>query len=204
MPDEDENDTSIEVLHIDERQWSRYETRGSVPQLGNGSVMAAIGSHLYLFGGWNDNDFSSDIFIFDTELLTWEFVKTTENGPIPKYKAGMVVHNGKFVVFGGVGKPFNDQTGCNASYVSNKSFNFEFGHGWNNELHEFDPATSEYGNCVTTTFVSSMQYGCTVHALVLCVYFHQDTLIWHTLLSVYIHPLNLLPDLNVNILHMNS
>lgn len=146
LPDEDENDTSIEVLDIDERQWSRYETRGSVPQLGNGSVMAAIGPRLYLFGGWNDNDFSSDIFIFDTDLLTWEFVKTTENGPIPKYKAGMVVHNGKLIVFGGVGKPIDDQTGRNASYVSNKSFNFEFGYGWNNELHEFDPATSECGN----------------------------------------------------------
>ena len=144
MPIEDENDTSIEYFDIDEMQWYRCESKGSVPQVGNGSVMAAVGSKLYLFGGWNDNEFTSDVFILDTDKLTWEFVKTTYNGPIPKYKAGIVVHDGKLVVFGGVGKPFNDQRGRNASYIANKSFNFEFGHGWNNELHEFDPKTSKY------------------------------------------------------------
>ena len=144
LPDPDsEDDVTIEVLDLEQMEWYKQSTRGSVPQLGSGSIFAAIGSKLYLFGGWNDNDFSANIFVLDTTTFTWEFVETVIGGPIAKYRTGMVVHGQKLIVFGGVGKPFKSDGREGASYLANKSFNFEFSYGWNNELHEFDTTTSK-------------------------------------------------------------
>ena len=139
---DDETDTAIEVYDMIQGQWYKYDTKGVVPQLGSGSTICVVGNKLYVFGGSNDDDFSSDVFILDTTTFVWEFVKTITGGPVPKSRAGMVVYGEKLIVFGGVGKPFSSYRSDGASYIANRGFSFEFGYGWNNELHEFDSKTS--------------------------------------------------------------
>ena len=134
------------------RMWCRFPTRGSVPQVGNGSVIAVVGAKLYLFGGWNDNNFSADIFVFDTASRAWECIETTQGGPVAKYRTGMVAHGTKLYVFGGVGKPLNCTSMRGATFIENRSFSFEFNYGWNNEMHEFDTKTSKCFQFVCTCY----------------------------------------------------
>lgn len=141
LPDPDTGESFMEVMDIETRMWCRFPTRGSVPQVGNGSVIAVVGAKLYLFGGWNDNNFSADIFVFDTASRAWECIETTQGGPVAKYRTGMVAHGTKLYVFGGVGKPFNCTSMRGATFIENRSFSFEFNYGWNNEMHEFDTKT---------------------------------------------------------------
>lgn len=147
LPDTDSEplDTCIEVLDVDRREWRRLPTTGSVPLLGTGSAMCGVGENLYLFGGYNEENFSADVFVLNARTRTWELRETKSGGPVVKHRAGMVAHGGRLVVFGGVGKPFEHSEGgvAGAAYRANNNFSFAHGFGWNNELHEYDPDLGE-------------------------------------------------------------
>ena len=137
LPNTDDN--FIDVYDIHNKVWHQYATSGDVPDLGNGSTMVAYGHDLYLFGGWNEGDFSSDLYKFDTNTNTWELIVLADDQvkPSPRYRTEAVLYNHHICIYGGTGSLIeNIQPG--ARYVELKQYSHNYGYGWNNEMYLFD------------------------------------------------------------------
>jgi len=151
LPDEEEevdDYPAIEVYSITVHRWRRYKTSGkdddesNVPAFGFGSVMTGIDGMVYLFGGWNDQEFSNDVFRLDPAKMEWEKLQPTGgNPPACKCHGGMAIHQGKLVIFGGIGVK---KQGGGAQYITCHDTSVHYDYCWNNELHSFDPKTSKY------------------------------------------------------------
>ena len=161
LPDEEEeldDYPAIEVYSITEHRWCRYKTSRKddddnesnvpvrVPVFGFGSVMTGIEGMVYLFGGWNDQEFSNDVFRLDPVKMKWERLQSTGlggNPPACKCHGGMVAHHSsnKLVIFGGIGAA---KQGGGAQYITCHDTSVRYEYCWNNELHSFDPKTGEY------------------------------------------------------------
>ncbi|EGC29929.1 hypothetical protein DICPUDRAFT_158419 [Dictyostelium purpureum] len=63
----------------------------------------SIGDHLYVFGGWNDdNQMLNDIFKFNVNTWEWEEIKVIDNSFItPRNGHSLNSYNRKLIVFGG-------------------------------------------------------------------------------------------------------
>ena len=139
LPNTDDN--FIDVYDIHNKVWHQYATSGDAPDLGNGSTMVAYGHDLYLFGGWNEGDFSSDLYKFDTNTNTWELIDLADDQvkPSPRYLTDAVLYNHQICIYGGVGPPIDRsaiQQG--AEYFGFQQHNHDYGFGWNNEIFLYD------------------------------------------------------------------
>ena len=133
LPNTDEK--AIDVYNILHNTWHQHATTGDVPDLGNGSALIPFEQYLFLFGGWNDGAFSSELYCFNTMTYTWELVPLSDESikPSPRYLIGAVLYNSEICIFGGVGAPIiHIQPG--ATYTSFRKYSFEYGYGWNNEM----------------------------------------------------------------------
>ena len=147
LPEEDDEDYPIEEFDITENRWRRHKTSGkdgneeNVPVLGSASVMTGMGGMVYLFGGWNNQEFSNDVFRLDPTKMEWEKLQSTGGSPPAcKCHGGMVTHQGKLVIFGGVGAVGQ---GGGAQYITCHDSKIHYDYSWNNELHSFDPNTGK-------------------------------------------------------------
>ena len=142
LPDTEEN--LIEVYDILNSTWHSHETTGDVPDFGNGSTMVAYGGYLFLFGGWNEGEFSSEVYRLDVASFRWEHLHVGERGkgvvvkPSPRYRTEAVVFESTMCVFGGVGPDPGAEIQPGAKYVELRQFNHSYGFGWNNEIYFFD------------------------------------------------------------------
>ena len=128
-------DHFINAYDIVHNTWLQHSISGDIPDLGNGSALIAFGHLLFLFGGWNDGDFSSDVYCLDTISNIWEIVALSDESikPSPRYLTGTVLFDDKLCSFGGVGPPVpNLQPG--ATYTGYGQHGFNYGFGWNNEM----------------------------------------------------------------------
>ena len=132
------DDHFIDVYDILNYTWDRCSTSGDVPDLGNGSTLVAHNHYLYLFGGWNEGDFSSDMYRFDTHANSWERIQLSDDKlPSPRYLTAAVLYCDKIYYFGGVGGPVASiQHGAN--YIEFQQHDHSYGFGWNNEMFAFD------------------------------------------------------------------
>lgn len=144
-------DSFIDVYDLQRNAWQQFPTTGDVPDLGNGSTFTAFSHQIFLFGGWNEGDFSNDLYCFDTHSNSWKLIAVAESAtkPSPRYLTGVVLvhdvesNSDKLCVFGGVGLPITKvQEG--AQYVAYRSHARDFGFGWNNEMFFFDINKSKY------------------------------------------------------------
>jgi len=97
LPEEDDEDYPIEEYDITEHRWHRHKTSGkgsdeeNIPVFGSASLMTSMGGMVYLFGGWNNQEFSNDVFRLDPTKMEWEKLQTTGgNPPACKCFGGMV------------------------------------------------------------------------------------------------------------------
>lgn len=148
--DEDDIDPNvIYVLDLNNcKQWRKVHTdrhNSSQIPLGKCSMaVCAIGDVLYTFGGWCSEQLyhsrSNQLHQLSLRDMIWRKVVAVnpQDGPAKKDKCRMVEHDGKICIFGGYGYQTDHQT-------KNKLFSRErFGFlCWTNELHLFDPVTSE-------------------------------------------------------------
>ena len=148
LPEEDDEDYPIEEYDITERRWHYHKTSGkdsdeeNIPLLGSASIMTSMGGMIYLFGGWNNQEFSNDVFRLDPAKMEWEKLQSTGgNPPACKCHGGMAIHQGKLVIFGGIGVK---KQGGGAQYITCHDTSVHYDYCWNNELHSFDPKTSKY------------------------------------------------------------
>ena len=131
----------FDVCDMKTHTWSRQSTHGEVPSLGLGSSLVAHPeSHsLYLYGGWNETRFSSEVYRVSTETWKWEIVKpTTGVKPSPRYLTGMQIHGDRLCMFGGVGPDIVSGQDPGATYVANEVNGIAQPYGWNNEYYEFE------------------------------------------------------------------
>ena len=106
--------------------------------------ICAIGNVIYAFGGWYSEQLyhsrSNLLHQLNLQKMTWQEIVAVnpQDGPGMKDKCGMVEHDGKICIFGGYGYTTDHQK--QNRLFSREPFGFLC---WTNELHLYDPLTSE-------------------------------------------------------------
>ncbi len=142
LPSTDDN--FMDVYDISTSSWKRYKTTNDVPDFGYGSTMVAYRDHLYLFGGWNEGNFSAEVFQLDINSFEWKLLTVSDDEvgvvkPSPRYRTQAVVYDSKMWIFGGVGAAIDDNhIQKDAKFILYRSFSHDYGFGWNNEMFFFD------------------------------------------------------------------
>ena len=88
--------------------WSRPMATGVAPIEREGHTAATVGQRIFFFGGtWVDDEDNSiylnDLYILQTDGLTWEQPATGGEPPIPREGHTASVVRNQMVVFGGAG-----------------------------------------------------------------------------------------------------
>ena len=129
----------IDVYDVQDKLWYQYCTRGDVPPPDYGAAMCSHHSdHLYLFGGYNEFNFSSDLRRLKLSTMVWEKMQPTSAvQPTPVYRTSLVPYRDRLVVFGGVSVRVSDEKlrDANAQFTAYQVLPREYGQ--NNEYHEF-------------------------------------------------------------------
>jgi len=149
LPEDEEH--PFDVLDLETLTWSRQATsgqaEGDVPGIGNGSTLNyhKRTNTLFLFSGWNERQFSSDVFY--VSLSSWEWKKAVqEQGdlvPSPRYLTGALIHANKLCNFGGVGPDSGRDQDVGSEYRPYITPDGVYDFGWNNQYYEFDIELSE-------------------------------------------------------------
>ena len=100
--------------------------------------MCVFGESLYLYGGWNQYNFSSDLYRLDLSTYEWKMVALSNDvKPTPVYLTTMMVYEERIITFGGVGLRVTaeklEESGAEYHHCSDTPHAW----GWNNEYHEF-------------------------------------------------------------------
>ena len=112
---------------------------------------AAIGNTIYSYGGrisWSPFRTCDELYKLNLEMR-WTRVEARGTTPEGRSGAGMCRLNGKLLLMGGFG-PLPSQMAKHPQAQYKKGF-YE-GCGWNNELFEFNPETSECINKLVSLF----------------------------------------------------
>jgi hypothetical protein len=103
----------LHALHVDTYEWRKVETTGEAPQqrANHSSALLEETSELFIFGGWNGKERLNDVYILNTDTLTWTCPHVS--GVLPHPRAGMTLTalGGRLFLVGGSGtssKCFHD------------------------------------------------------------------------------------------------
>lgn len=162
----DDDGRPFDVLDLSRMLWSRqkttakHEDRGNeeIPDLGLGSslVLNPEAECFILFGGLNDLHFDAKVHRIFPGLWEWDIVEPSTNiSPTPRYLTGVIIHNNRLCVFGGVSVPIQDGVDPGARYVAKRDTNGAvLDYGWNNEYFEMDLSTSKTNVLLLFSFVA--------------------------------------------------
>ena len=146
-------DHPFDVLDIHTLMWTRQPTKGlkhgDVPAVGIGSTLTYHpGTHsLYLYAGWNDGNFDSEVYKVAIDEWMWKKLKqVTSVKPSPRYLTAVVLHGDRLCMFGGVGPEIVRDQDPGAQYFNYIAHGKTYTFGWNNEYYEFDVNTSEFNS----------------------------------------------------------
>lgn len=115
------------------KTWTKHQCSGDPPPGLYLGAYATVGHYVYVYGGSDGANFSNSLHQLDTRSLTWKQLSST--GPMRKIGCKMVVHDGKLILFGGLGfRSGSIQPG--AKFMSETRHSD--GRGRTNELHTFD------------------------------------------------------------------
>ena len=131
--------------HCWRRIHTDWDNSSQMPQGKCSMAVCVIGDVMYTYGGWYcEQPFysrSNKLHGLCVRDMIWREIIAVnpQDGPGKKDKCGMVEHAGKLCIFGGYGYLTDHQK-------KNKLFSREPTGFlcWTNELHLFDPMTSEY------------------------------------------------------------
>ena len=168
LPKEDDSNSVIDVYHIGDKLWWHCPTHGDVPRMGLGSRMCVFDESLYLYGGWNRYNFSSDLYRLDLSTYEWKMVALSNDvEPTPVYLTTMMAYEGHIITFGGVGLRVTaeklEESGAEYHHFSDTPHAW----GWNNEYHEFSIKDSalfySQQSCMPMLCYSYVCYVCRLH-----------------------------------------
>ena len=141
LPRIGDKDHPFDVFDVDTGQWARQPTTGEVPALGYGSTLHYHEGNacFYLFAGWKDSNFDSDVYCCSTSTWEWKKLSPVSIKPSPRYLTGVLLHEDSLCVFAGVGHPPPlPRQDPDADYVQYVNKGVSYTWGWNNEYYEFN------------------------------------------------------------------
>ena len=94
----------LHALDLDEFVWQKLTPKGNAPLPRSGHAAAVVNHLVYVFGGWNSSTQFKDLFILDTETMTWSEAESGWADPRWNLTVCSVeaIPNWKVFVFGGV------------------------------------------------------------------------------------------------------
>jgi serine/threonine protein kinase/N-acetylneuraminic acid mutarotase len=122
------------AFDVERKTWEKIErnpTGVKPPPLARHSAVA-IGKKLYIFGGVQVESFSNDLFVVDTETMTWEKIVTKGTVPSPRAQHSAVAVGTKMYIFGGY-------------FFKSLTQQMEF-----DDVHEFDTETNVWQKIETS------------------------------------------------------
>ena len=90
-------------FNMEDKQWQAFESEFN-PTPRRSHVSCIYNGSMYIFGGWNDdvnNQVTNDVYRFDFELGQWSVEQIDGPRPCPRSRAGSVLYQNRFVVYGG-------------------------------------------------------------------------------------------------------
>ncbi|XP_063596930.1 kelch domain-containing protein 2-like isoform X5 [Penaeus indicus] len=128
--------------------WKRKLSRGDIPQQLSGSCAAVHNDHMYLFGGWTNNENDevenscNNLWRLHLPTLTWEMLHPEGTSPYSCDKAACWVYKNRFYVFGGFGPPreFEVMPKIKVQFVRDNIFH----RGWIDQLVYYDIDTNQW------------------------------------------------------------
>lgn len=140
LPDTD--DCILDEYDIQDNSWHCHKTTHDIPDYGKGSTMVGYDNYLFLFGGWNDEDFASDVHRLDLDTFEWKILEVGEGPeivkPSPRYLTNAIVFKNLMCIFGGTGPIPQGTIQRGAKYIELRQYDYDYGFGWNNEMFFFD------------------------------------------------------------------
>ena len=125
-------------------EWHQHKvTPPDTPPPCEGACSAAIGNTIYSYGGEiirSPYKTSDELYKLNVDNIKWRRVEGRGTIPEGRSSAGMCTVNGKLLLMGGYGPLPSERKHPQADYKKGTKIE---GHGWNNELFEFDPETGE-------------------------------------------------------------
>ncbi len=147
LPRPDDENHPFDVFDFQTCHWSRQATSSEmVPSVGLGSslVVHLPSRSFFLYGGWNDAKFDSEVYRVSADTWRWNIVEpSTDVKPSPRYLTGVLIHEDRLCMFGGVGPDIVGGQDPGARYVAYETNNIVLPFGWNNEYYEFEFKSSK-------------------------------------------------------------
>ncbi|KAF8088557.1 hypothetical protein N665_0536s0008 [Sinapis alba] len=97
----------LHVLDTSTHTWKGLEVRGQRPEAREGHSATLVGKHIFVFGGCvktsgsDDEVFYNDLYILNTETITWQRAVTTGKPPSARDGHTCSTWNNKIIVIGG-------------------------------------------------------------------------------------------------------
>ena len=157
LPRPDDVSHPFDVLDLSRMVWSQVTTSArhadkekyEIPNLGLGSslLLDPEAECFLLFGGFNELQFDAKVYRIFPGVWEWDVIEPSSDiTPTPRYLAGVLIHNNRLCVFGGVSGPITDGVDYGATHVPTRDSNGALlDYGWNNEYFEMDLSTSKLG-----------------------------------------------------------
>ena len=138
----------IDVYDIKEKLWYQYRTAGEVPPPDYGTAMCERNGYIYLFGGYNDFNFSSDLYRLNLSNLTWKkMAVSTDTSPSPVYCTALIPYMSHLIAFGGICGVVPEEKQRTSGSAYHEYETLPRPHGCNNEYHEFSLDSCEFCSC---------------------------------------------------------
>ena len=95
------------ILNIQDMTWDTPVTKGTPPGKRSGHQASAVGSRMYIFGGWDSHIKYNDLFILNTTTWIWSTVEGPHMGSFrPRWSHSscsvLAIPDYKIFVFGGI------------------------------------------------------------------------------------------------------
>lgn len=133
----------LDEYDIQDNSWHTHKTTDDIPDYGKGSTMVGYKNYLFLFGGWNEEDFANEVHRLNLDTFEWKIMEVGEGPgvtkPSPRYLTNAIVFESLMCVFGGTGPDIPEtEIQPGAKYIELQQYGHNYGFGWNNEMFFFD------------------------------------------------------------------
>jgi len=93
--------STVWTLDTDTWTWNEQRCTGTMPSPRSSASTAAIGTSIYVFGGFDGFSVRNDMYVLDTKTLEWRVVECKGQVPTARYTAAMISVSPSLWLFGG-------------------------------------------------------------------------------------------------------
>ncbi len=158
LPRLNDENHPFDVLDLTTNKWFRQSTSGEYPTLGLGSSLSVhhLSRTIILFSGFKNVEFDNEVYkVSPDREWVWEKVEVmSEVKPTERYLTGVIIHNDRMCVFGGVGRASREignppqPQDPGAKYIAYVEDGVQLDYGWTSEYLEFDINTTSLSELI--------------------------------------------------------